>query len=184
MQDTSFKVPAEKVSRLVSAYMPVGDSLRKVLEGERFRNGPDLMSSDYPSVESNKYLSGGGGLGSTPRDFMVFCQMLLNKGQLNGVCLLRKDTVEMMMTNQIGDLPAGILASKFGLGFGVTPDTDGVHDQLKCSYTWAGAWGTSFRVSPPGDWIVITMAQRDWTNDAHPVWFAKYERIAAEAIQD
>jgi len=184
MEDTFFKVPAEKLPRLVPAYMPLGDSIRKVLEGERFRNGLDLISSDYPYVESNKYLSGGGGLCSTPRDFMVFCQMLLNKGQLNGVRLLRKDTVEMMMINQIGDLPAGILASKFGLGFGVTPDTDGVHDHLKCSYTWGGSWVTSFPVSPRGDWIVITMAQRDWTNDAHPLWFAKYESIAAESILD
>ena len=52
----------------------------------------DIMDDNpYKSLEAERSLL-------APRDFMVFCQVLLNKGPWNGVRLLREDTVEMMMT--------------------------------------------------------------------------------------
>ena len=46
-----------------------------------------------------------GGMFSSPADFAVICQMLLNQGQYNGVRLLAPRTVEAMTTNRLGDYP-------------------------------------------------------------------------------
>jgi CubicO group peptidase (beta-lactamase class C family) len=51
-----------------------------------------------------EYWSGGQGLHSTPRDYLKFQRALLNRGDLDGVRILKDSTVEAMFTNQIGDL--------------------------------------------------------------------------------
>ena len=185
MNDTSFRVPPDKLERLAVAYMPTEASVRRWKENEVLRwklgAGVITMSSDFPYNESNRYLSGGGNLCSTPMDYMRFCQMLLNGGHLNGTRLLRTESVKMMTVNQVGDLRVG---DGFGFGFGVMPDSNNVHEQLRSSYNWAGGWSTSFRISPRGDWIVITMTQLAWDDKATPAWFALYEKVAAEAIQN
>ena len=82
----------------------------------------------------------------------------------------------MMTANRVGKLSEG-----FGLGFGVMPSTENVHEQLRGSYSWGGFWSTSFRISPRGDWVVIALAQVA-PNDEAFQWPDRYEKIAAEAI--
>ncbi|MHC4406692.1 MAG: serine hydrolase domain-containing protein [Planctomycetota bacterium] len=185
MKNTFFKVPAEKKQRLVSAYIPVGAEIRKLEDGDVVDQGQPAkpICADYPYVDSHQYLSGGGGLCSTPADYMRFCQMLLNEGELNGLRLLKEDTVRMMTANHIRDFVIPWLPEKFGLGFAVYPDTTDVCEQLRNAYAWFGFWSTSFRVSPRGDWILITMSQVAW-NDETPAWFSEFETTAAEAIQE
>lgn len=110
---------------------------------------------------------------------MRFCQMLLNGGKLDGIRLLRDETVRTMTTNQIGHAPL-----EFGFGVAVTPDSAEVHQQLRASYAWAGFWSTSFRVSPRGDWAIVTMTQRAWDDASTPAWHAKYDSLAAEAVSE
>lgn len=109
--------------------------------------------------------------------------MLLNRGELGGVHLLKKDTVNMMTSNQICDLTMRGTPGKFGFGLALLPETSDIHEQLRGSYAWAGYWSTSFRISPRGDWILITMSQLAWDDKETPAWFAEYERFAAEAIE-
>jgi CubicO group peptidase (beta-lactamase class C family) len=187
MHDTHFKVPKAKLDRLVAAYVPSGDSIRKLKDGEMLNwnltdlgGGDILMSCDYPYSEANKCVLGGGNICSTPGDYMRFCQMLLNEGELDGVRLLRADTVKMMTANQVGDLRG---EEGYGFGFGITPDTADTPEQLRGSYYWYGGWTTSFRIAPQGDWILVTMSQVAW-NDLTPKWFAEYEQIAAVSIID
>ena len=182
MKDTHFNVPNEKLPRLVAAYVPVDTCIRKVKQGERLRQeirGKLVpISSDYCYGNTNQFLSGGGGLCSTASDFMRFCQMLLNGGELNGVRLLNEDTVKSMIVDQTGEL-----ASNFGFGFRIYADTPNIHSQLRGMYSWGGFWTTCFRISPRGDWILITMSQLAWPDDAK-VWFVEYEKIAAESIMN
>ena len=92
----------------------------------------------------------------------------------------------MMATNQIGELKLADLAvmDQFGFGFTVYSD-DQRHDvQLRGAYAWFGYWSTSFRISPRGDWILVTMSQVAWDDKATPAWFAQYEKIAAEAVKN
>ena len=82
-----------------------------------------------------------------------------------------------MSTDQTVGLP-----NNFGFGFTIFPNDEDVHEQLRGAYAWFGFWTTSFRVSPRGDWIVVTMSQLAWDDEVTPAWFAQYETIAAESI--
>ncbi len=165
MEDTSFSVPAEKRSRLAATYVRTCKGIRELRDSETHHNELFLvpMSRNYPYAKSHRYLSGGGGLCSTAPDYLRFCQMILNGGQIDGIRLLREDTVTMMTSNQVGNLKCGQIAEtdyKFGLGFAVFPDDDTVPREMRGDILWGGIWGTVFRISPSGDWIGILLTQR------------------------
>ena len=87
MVDTGFFVPPAKLARLVDP-----------LEGGR----PPLWDLTKPTT----LFMGGGGLASTAPDYLRFCQMLLNGGELDGVRILSPDTVRQMTTNSLPpDMP-------------------------------------------------------------------------------
>ena len=62
--------------------------------------------------------SGAVGLVSTAADYVRFHQMMLNGGELNGVRLLGRKTVELMTTNHIGDLSVWLTGPGYGFGLG------------------------------------------------------------------
>ncbi len=66
------------------------------------------------------YYSGGAGLSSTIEDYARFLQMMLNGGEYNGKRIISRKTVEIMTSNQIGNLNLG--ENKFGLGFEITTE--------------------------------------------------------------
>ena len=146
MKDTAFHVPRRKADRFAVCYGPkAGGGLRVVDEPlkSRYLTEPALFS-------------GGGGLVSTARDYMRFCQMLLNKGQLDGSRLLRAETVEMMTSNQ---LPDGVTRGQnggFGLGFSVQT-VDGKSPIGE--YGWGGMASTHFWISPKDELAVVALSQ-------------------------
>ena len=110
-------------------------------------------------LKPRTFLSGGGGLVSTARDYMRFCQMLLNKGKLDDVRILEPETVEMMSRDQ---LPSGVSAGKgvgFGLGFSVQRQPDSNGQMRVGEYGWAGAASTFFGISLDDESIVILLTQ-------------------------
>src|SRR5882757_2691884 len=149
MVDTGFYVPEEKLDRLVDSPMP-----------ER----PPTWDVTKPA----KLFSGGGGLVSTAPDYLRFCQMLLNNGELDGVRLLTPQAVKEMTTNA---LPPGIrifggeevgsrAGTTFGLGFAIRADP--VSSWLPGaigSFSWAGLWGTYFWIDPAEKLIGLQMIQ-------------------------
>jgi CubicO group peptidase (beta-lactamase class C family) len=149
MKDTGFYVPKDKVDRFASCYGRNSSGGLKVTS--------DLGADQFLTPPT--FLSGGGGLVSTARDYMRFCQMLLNEGELNGIRLLETETVEAMTRNQ---LPPNVFwagNNGFGLGFSV---------QLKAApsgrahvgeYGWGGAASTHFWISPEDDLAVVALSQ-------------------------
>ncbi|GAA4430141.1 serine hydrolase domain-containing protein [Pontibacter saemangeumensis] len=140
MNDTWFYLPDEKENRLVKLYTE-GDN--KTLKPTAAQG---RLSPDFPKEEGS-YYSGGAGLSSTIYDYAVFLQMLLNKGTYNGKRLLSPATVQLMTTNQIGELNMG--DNKFGLGFGIATAKGAA--QLPVSvgtYDWGGIFGTTYWVDP------------------------------------
>ena len=85
--------------------------------------------------------------------------MLLNGGELEGKRLIKRDTLALMTSNQIGNhMVFGIL--KYGLGFGlVNLPTPGDGNPVLDSYFWAGAYSTNFWVDPRRDIFGIVMTQ-------------------------
>ncbi|MHC4544243.1 MAG: serine hydrolase domain-containing protein [Planctomycetota bacterium] len=146
MKDTAFHVPEKKIERFAVCYGPKLSGGLKVVD--------EPAKSRY--LKKRSLFSGGGGLVSTARDYMRFCQMLLNKGQLDGKRLLLPETVEMMTTNQ---LPNSVRRGKdggFGLGFSVRLK-DG--KLPKGEYGWGGVASTHFWISPKDELVVIALSQ-------------------------
>lgn len=157
MRDTGFVVPDDKLARFTATHRPGEKGELKVID--------DPATSRYRA--RRKYLSGGGGLVSTARDYARFCQALQNGGELQGVRLLRPETVKEMTSNQ---LPAEALPMKlggfplpgmgFGLGVSVRLDTKSVRpDPAAGEFGWNGAASTYFWVAPKSELVVIILQQ-------------------------
>ncbi len=115
--------------------------------------------------------SGGGGLVSTGADYLWFAQMLLNLGELEGVRLLGRKTLELMTMDHLGGTmhPFDGTASGFGLGFGVVTDLAGTLETGSAgSYGWGGAANTNSWVDPVEDLIGLLMLQY-MPSGTHPV---------------
>lgn len=151
MNDTYFNIPKEKANRLVNLYVEKEGHLQKA--------SGSIMGIDvnYP-LKNKQYFSGGAGLSSTIYDYAVFLQMLLNDGEYNGVRLLSRNSVRMMTVNQIGDLNLG--NDKFGLGFEIETEKSSakVPSQVG-TYSWGGAFATSYWVDPKEKMIVLFYRQ-------------------------
>ena len=104
---------------------------------------------------------------STASDYWRFCQMLLNKGELDGKRLLSRKTIELMTTNHLTPelMPfevAGMYSPGYGYGLGVNVLIDVGQCQSVGSegrYGWGGAATTSFWIDPKEKFIGILMAQ-------------------------
>jgi len=165
MTDTAFSTGAAKAGRLATVYVFDKEKGKIVEAKELFSGGmPDYTKP--PAMES-----GGGGLVSTTMDYARFSQMILNKGELDGVRLLSPASVELMGTNVI---PKNVLlntngsvglrfneAVGFGLDFMVVKDARAAGTlQGDGTMSWGGAAGTWFWVDPANDLIFVGMIQR------------------------
>lgn len=154
MVDTFFTVPPDGLSRFAVTY------------GPKPGGGLDVVDATHSSrfARPTHRPSGGGGLLSTTGDYLRFAQLLLNKGELAGVRLLGRKTVELMTVNH---LPDGIYVNNdtsAGLGFGL-----GVSVLLNLgkgqtlgsvgNYGWGGAANTNFWIDPQEELIGILMIQ-------------------------
>ena len=165
MKDTYFFLPKEKQARLVSLYtqgknkMSIQDSLISL-------NG--IFSRDFPKTINGTYFSGGAGLSSTAYDYALFGQTLLNGGELNGKRILSPATIQIMVSNQIGELLMWGDANKtrrFGLGFGIL--TDYAERMLMIpagSYGWDGMFASHYWTDPKNKMVVVFM-RNIWPTD-------------------
>ena len=150
MVDTGFSVPADQHHRLAEplATPPEGVALVPVFDPR------------VPVPAQN----GGGGLMSTATDYARFVRMLASGGQLDGVRVLGRKTVEFMTADHLGSIPrAGDLLPPghgFGLGFAVKTAL-GEHTEPGSigSYGWSGAAGTAFFVDPAEHLFAIILTQ-------------------------
>jgi CubicO group peptidase (beta-lactamase class C family) len=95
MSDTAFNVPEEKVNRFTQIYVSNKES--KFIQ---LLNTPNVIE---PYKKGYKFLSGGGGLVSTTKDFFNFTLMFLNKGTFKGKQFLKSETIDLMVKNHLKD---------------------------------------------------------------------------------
>jgi CubicO group peptidase (beta-lactamase class C family) len=159
MTETDFQVSAEQIPRFAALYTRGPDG------------APYLMDDGPTSIFLKPRLpSGGGGLVSTLDDYLKFCRFMLNKGELHGVRLLGRKTVELMTSNHLpGDLAAmgqarfsesSYAGIGFGLGFSVMLDPAkaqilGTPGEV----AWGGAASTAFWIDPAEDMAVVLLTQ-------------------------
>ncbi|MFC1651341.1 serine hydrolase domain-containing protein, partial [Candidatus Latescibacterota bacterium] len=177
MPDTYYYVPDEKILRFMPVYEPT-------------ENG-DLHVFDDPWLPPSSFYRGGSGLCSTASDYARFLQMILNGGELNGVRLVSRKTIELMTSNSIGDLyikiPGEVMRNecgdKSGLGFYIRTER-GQYDELESIGTLAngGGYYTYFFIDPKEDMFGIFMTQM-MPNDHLNVW-QKFRILVEQAIID
>ena len=135
---------------------------------------PGAVVPAYDAAHPPKWFSGGGGLLSTAEDYARFCQMLLNGGELDGIRLLSRKSVELMTSNH---LPPGIGYGPFayelgltaplpqygqGYGLGVGVREEAGHSPVPGSvgdFFWGGATGPYFWVDPQQKLVAVMMLQ-------------------------
>ena len=171
MTDTAFFAAEPDHDRLAALYVPMpggGQAVRMDAMGDAAKSPPS-------------FLSGGGGLVSTARDYHRFTQMLVNGGELDGVRVLGSRTVTYMTQNH---LPGGKdleevgrpLFSEtsfdgvgFGLGFSVVQDS--VANKVLSTngeFAWGGAASTAFWVDPAEEITALFMTQL-LPSSTHPI---------------
>ncbi|MGA2489532.1 MAG: serine hydrolase [Anaerolineales bacterium] len=141
MTDTAFWVPPDKVNRFADLYGPAEGGGLKVVE--------PLGGGDITKPTRNPF--GGGGLVSTAGDYFRFGQMLLNGGELDGMRLLGRKTVEWMLQNHLpeGVHPMGELANGFGPGGAVLLHPGLSHRPGSPGrFGWGGAANTEWWIDP------------------------------------
>lgn len=149
LKNTYFYLPDSKASRLVELYSKAKiDEPLKICETEEYRI--------YPISGAKKYFSGGAGLVSTIEDYAKICQLILNKGEFNGVRLLSKSTVEMIGRNQIGNNFVWDRNDKFGLGLQIIGEESHYGDNsTPNSLTWGGMYCSEYTIDPKEDMIIL-----------------------------
>lgn len=164
MNDTYFFLPESVQPRLSALWKTDWNGrLEKVADGPH-QEGDYVYSPSYQYKGPKTFFSGGVGVVTKAYDYYRFCQMLLNKGQLDGVRLLSRKTVELMTeTNQIGKLNATTLHDdgwKFGLGVAIQADrAHNVDSGDVGTFEWAGIFSTRFSVDPKEEKITIFLSQ-------------------------
>lgn len=162
MDETFFLLPEEKRDRLAALYEPGPDGTIKRTDDGPTVKGALVYSADAAYRQRPGYFSGGAGLLSTAGDYARFLQMLLDRGELDGVRILRPETVDAMTRNQSGNLPLWISVhgDAFGYGFGVVthPEEDDKEDPVG-TFAWGGIYYTDFWVDPSHELIGIMMTQ-------------------------
>lgn len=155
MEDTGFSVPAEKVERFAALYHTSKEG------GLMMTDAPE----DSPYSKNEIFGRGNSGLVSTVEDYYRFAEMLLQKGSLEGVQILKPETVELMTQNHLLEKYVPLTLEDivtfpghaFGLGFGVLNE--------KCPYgkagtfLWMGATNTYFFVDPVSEVVGVFMTQ-------------------------
>ena len=159
MTDTHFFLPADKVARLAALYRPTDAGIERTPNG-RQKVGAAVFSGDYHYSGPTSYFSGGAGLASTIGDYARFLQMVLNGGELDGVHLLGRKTVELMTVNHIGDLETLVPGHGFGLGFSIHKGP-GVTGGIESTGTfgWGGFFHTNYWVDPQERMFGLFMSQ-------------------------
>ncbi|RXK50677.1 serine hydrolase domain-containing protein [Aquirufa rosea] len=151
------------------------------------RNAPSgelVLNSNQPKTSGNTIWFGTHSLFSTAKDYMEFCQMLLNEGKWKGKQYLSKKTLELMVSNQVGDMYEKRIPDRqgegFGLGFAVLESV--ASSQMlgdKGLFFWSGANNTHFFINPKEKLIAIMLTQKD----PHTIYYhTKMRQLIHQAI--
>ena len=158
MKDTDFWQPAEKRGRMAKLY-------KAPPEGGPLEDVSLPMGDERPPFEG-----GGGGLISTADDYLRFARMLLGKGEVEGVRLLKAETVETMTANRLTAAQRQIpfmglpfwAAQGFGLGVSTIMEPEKLEFMgagSQGSFGWPGAFGTWWQADPAEDMVMIYLIQ-------------------------
>jgi CubicO group peptidase (beta-lactamase class C family) len=176
MVDTGYGVKSDKQSRFAKLYAPDGETIK-------LNTTPEQTSYLKPAVN----FGGGSQLVSTASDYLRFCTMLLNGGEVDGVRILSRKSVELMSADHLGDMPRSSPILPKGYGFGLTVAVNrGVGGTgsigSEGEFNWGGAAGTRFWIDPKEQMIGIFMIQI--LPHTNLTYGSQFRQLAYQAISD
>jgi CubicO group peptidase (beta-lactamase class C family) len=181
MTDTDFYVPPAKRDRAA-----------KVYRFDEKTNGLKPMPFTQHAAPPD-FAGGGGGLISTADDYLTFARMLLGKGEVDAVRLLKAETVELMTRNRLTDAQREIpfmglpfwVGQGFGLGVSVITDAEKqawMGMGTNGAFGWPGAFGTWWRADPAENLIMLYLVQNSMPLGPEAgAQLATGQRMAAQA---
>jgi CubicO group peptidase (beta-lactamase class C family) len=179
MSDTGFVLQPERRARLASMHFRQPDG--------------SLTAIPFEIPQQPEFFMGGGGLYSTGPDYLRFLRMLLGNGELDGARILKRDTVDLMGQNHIGDLTVRLLKTadpgssndaeffpgmvkKWGLGYMISTE-EAPTGRSAGSLAWAGLGNTYFWIDPARRVTGVILTQILPFADAHVLdLFGQFER--------
>ena len=175
MDDTWFYLPDSKADRLVA--------VQKKENGNWVRYPVTFYDTNYPVKGAKRFFSGGAGLSSTAKDYATFLQMYLNGGELNGVRILSRTTVQSIMGNQVGELLGGD-GEYYGLAFGVIDSggQDAGGRGSKGTFSWGGYFNTQYFSDPAEQTIGVIMKQTQGPVNDDTGW--RFQLLVNQSIDD
>lgn len=176
MNDTRFYLPESKADRLVTVQQKV--------DGRWEKYPVTFYDTDYPIKGAKSFFSGGAGLSSTAKDYATFLQMYLNGGEYNGIRLLSRKTVDIILSNQIGDIWGDESNTKFGLAFGLLTETGQIQGGKGSAGTfdWGGYFNTQYFADPQERIVGILMKQTQGPVNDVTGW--KFRQLVFQTLDD
>lgn len=177
MTDTNFVPNKEQMSRLVPLYRT--DFPEQI---------PVRVPDNDPMTDflfrENGFESGGGGLVSSLKDYSLYCEALLNQGNLNGNQIIGSKTLELMTQNNLGGKALQSLGKDgYGYGLGVrtmmNPHLAGFKGSIG-EYGWGGAASTWMCIDPAKQMYAVLMLQL--LNCPYPIQ-KEFAQVLYEGIQ-
>lgn len=174
MTETSFDVRPEDLDRFAAQYRRGG-------AGE-----PAYVLDDAPATSAHlqpaTYFSGSGGLVSTAADYLRFCRMLANGGELEGKRIIGSRTLELMAMNHLeggkdiaamnggGPNESARDGIGFGLGFALLMDpAKAAIIGTPGEYYWGGAASTAFFINPNEDGLIMIFLTQLTPSSSYPI---------------
>lgn len=174
MNDTYFYLPSSKANRLVA--------VQKLNQDQWMRYPVTFYDPDYPIKGAKTFFSGGAGLSSTAKDYATFLQLYLNGGELNGVRLLSRTTVQFILSSPNNDVNDGP-NSDYGLAFGLVTEAGQANgDGSAGTFSWGGYFNSQYFADPKEQIIGIIMKQTQGTTKDNTAW--KFRILVRQSIDD
>jgi CubicO group peptidase (beta-lactamase class C family) len=160
----------------------------KLVTVHQFANGAwrpmpvTFYDPDYPKTGAKTFFSGGAGLSSSAEDYAKFLQMYLNGGVYNGKRILSPTTIQIIMSNQVGELVAGGQKS-YGLAFGLVNELGFPKggEGSAGTFDWGGYFNTQYFADPVTKTIGILMKQTQGGNGDQTGW--KFRQMVFAAVE-
>lgn len=166
MNDTGFTVPREKAARRAGMYGfdEAGRLIKRLTApgGSTMAERPEAMT----------FVSGGQGLWSTVDDYLAFARIFIGSGAVEGVRILRPETLRLMVTNQlsadqrataeVGGMPLFAAGHGFGMGIAVVLEPEKAEVTI-CgggvgAVGWPGGFGGWWQADPNDNSVRIFLA--------------------------
>jgi len=152
MHNSHFYLPEAKYDMLVPLFTVNG-------EGKLMHSTDEMV--DFPIFLNKGHYAGGGGVSSTAIDYGRFLEALYNKGMYNDKRILKESTVDLMLTEQLGDMNID-LGEGPGIGFSlghrlITETQEGPVPFAKGTYSWGGYFNSKWWVDPQNELVFVGM---------------------------